>query len=104
MKTFKGTGELSDELAELENQVTASISAELRRVGRPVQMNELPHIPFNTEVQPYLEAIHLDEDENPVLDTSFSDVGEKTLSAFISDSEIGHWDLIAFLGMLQEVI
>jgi hypothetical protein len=103
MKNYKGTSELSDELAAFEQEVTASISAELQRIGRTVQMDELAHVPFNAEVQPYVDAIRLDAGKNPVLDTSFNDVAEKDLSAFISDSEIGHWDMIALFGMLQDI-
>jgi len=103
MTAIKGTGELSDLLTAFETAVTNSITTELRRIGRTVGMDELPHIPFNDEVQPYIEAIRLDRDGEPVLDTSFADTHAKYLSSFISDSEIGHWDLIALLGMLQDI-
>jgi len=104
MENYKGTGELSDELAVFEQEAADSIAAELRRIGRAVNADELSHIPFLIEVQPYIEAIRLDGAGNPVFDTSFSDVDEKTLSAFISDGEIGAWDLIALLGMLQDIV
>jgi len=90
MSAIKGTGELSDMLSDFETEVTASISAELHRIGRAVRMQEMAHIPFNEDVQPYIDVIRLDDTGSPVFDTSFSDTNEKRLSAFISDSEICH--------------
>jgi len=103
MANIKGTGELSDMLADFENEAMNSISAELQRIGRSVRMDEMAHIPFNEDIQSYVEAIRLDALKVPLLDTSFRDTNEKYLSAFIADSEIGHWDLIALLGMLQDI-
>lgn len=104
MKNYKGTGELSDVLTEFEEDATHSIAAELQRIGRVVQAEELSHIPFNTDIQPYIEAVSLDADGNPVFDTAFSDVDQKTLPAVLSDGEMDSWDLIALLGMLQDIV
>jgi len=103
MTEIKGTGELSDLLVEFESKAKDSIEAELQRIGRIVNMAELPYIPFSPEVLPFVEAIRLDANGEPVLDTSFADTSEKRLSSFMSDSEIGHWDLIALIGMLQDI-
>ena len=103
MTEIKGTGELSDLLVEFESEAKDSIEAELQRIGRTVSMDELPYIPFNADVLPFVEAIRLDANGEPVLDTSFADTSEKRLSSFMSDGEIGHWDLIALLGMLQDI-
>jgi len=103
MGTIKGIEELREQLSEFEQDITESIGLELARIGRPVKMDEFSYVPFNDEVQDYIEAIRLDEDKSPVLDTSFSDVEEKYLSSFISDNEIDHWNMISLLGLLKDI-
>lgn len=103
METLKGIEELKDQLSAFEQDITESISAELERIGRPVKMDEFEYVPFNEDVQDYIDAIRLDEDKSPVLDTTFRDMEEKYLSAFISDSEIDHWNMIALLGLLKDI-
>jgi hypothetical protein len=103
METIKGTEELREQLAAFEQDIAVSIASELGRIGRTVQIAELDYIPFNENVRDYVVAIRLDNDNSPVLDTSFNDVKEKYLSSFISDGEIDHWSMIAFLGMLQDI-
>ncbi|WP_259071296.1 hypothetical protein HDF24_04475 [Mucilaginibacter sp. X4EP1] len=103
METTKGIEELREQLSEFEQDITESISAELERIGRPVKMDEFNYVPFNDEVQDYIEAIRLDEDKSPVLDTSFSDVEKKYFSSFISDNEIDHWNMIGLLEVLKQI-
>jgi hypothetical protein len=103
METTKGIKELREQLSEFEQDITESISAELERIGHPVRMDEFEYVPFNEGVQDYVDAIRLDADKSPVLDTSFSDVEEKYLSSFISDGEIDHWNMIGLLRLLKDI-
>lgn len=66
-------------------------------------MQELPYVPFNGEVDIYLEAIRLNHDSVIVLDTSFSDVKRKRLTQFISDREISHDLLVDLLDLLKGI-
>jgi hypothetical protein len=100
MKNIKGIEELKGQLAEFEQDITASIQQELMRIDRTVAMDEFEFIPFNAEVCDYIDNIHLDSNSDVVLDTSFSDMDEKYLSAFIADNEIDHWNMIALLELL----
>ncbi len=102
MKNIKGIEELKGQLAEFEQDITASIQQELMRIDRTVAMDEFAFIPFNEEVRDYIDAIRLENDE-AVLDTSFADLDEKYLSAFISDNEIDHWNMIALLELLKGI-
>ncbi|WP_199119911.1 hypothetical protein [Pedobacter sp. ASV28] len=99
----KGLAELEEQLANFENDVTESIAGQLGQVGRTVAMEELNFVSFREDIKDYILAIRLDEEQQPVLDTSFDDLEEKHLSSCISDNEIGHWDLIALLKLLQQV-
>jgi hypothetical protein len=101
MKAIKGIEELKEQLAAFEQDITASIAEELKRVSRTVSMDEFRFVPFNNEVADYIDAIRLDENGEVILDTSFNDVLVKSLSAFISDNEIDHWDMIALLELLK---
>jgi len=101
MNNIKSVEELSAQLSAFERDITESIEAELKRIGRKVSREEFYVIDFTEDVSPYIEAINLDENEKAVFKTSFNDIAEKDLSACISDNEIDHWNLIALLGQLK---
>lgn len=103
MSEIKSAEALWDMLSAYEQEVTESITAELKRINRRVPMSELDFTPFTDDVKDYIEAIRLDEQGLPVLDTSFNNVSEKYLSACIADNEIDHWDMMGLLEQLQEV-
>jgi hypothetical protein len=103
MENIKGIEELTKQLSGFEEDITVSIGAELGRIGRTVNMDELAYIPFNDDVRNYVEAIRLDGDNNPVLDTSFQDVHEKELLSCIADNEIDHWNLVGLLELLKDI-
>jgi hypothetical protein len=100
MENIKSIEELTAQLAKFEQDITDGIKAELIRIGRSVAMDEFEFIPFNEEVRDYIDTIHLDSNSDVVLDTSFSDMDEKYLSAFIADNEIDHWNMIGLLELL----
>lgn len=103
MKAIKGIEELKEQLTAFEQDITASIAQELKRVNRTVSMDEFRFVPFNNEVSDYIDAIRLDENGQVILDTSFNDISVKYLSSFISDNEIDHWDMIGLLGLLINI-
>ncbi|MBS1528405.1 MAG: hypothetical protein JST19_22350 [Bacteroidetes bacterium] len=103
MENIKGIEQLRNDLMELEEAAVAAIRAELIRIGRTVSTEGWPHVPFNNEVSAYVDTIRLDEYGRVVCDTSFADTKEKELEQFISDGEIGHWDLIALLEILKNI-
>lgn len=103
MKNIKGIEQLRFDLIQFEQDITESISCELQRIGRTVKVDEFNFIPFREDVQGYIEAIRLDTDKSPVLDTRFNIVREKLLSGFISDNEIDHWDMVSLLGLLMDI-
>jgi hypothetical protein len=65
--------------------------------------SELAFVPFNNEVETYINAIKLNSAGTIVIETSFEDVKEKDLSAFINDNEITHRQLIELLEMLMAI-
>lgn len=84
-------------------EVIYSISCELERIGRVVAFAELKYCPFIAEVNPYLDMIHLDEQGEIILDTSFADTSEKMLRTCISDLEIDAFGLLNLLELLKSV-
>ncbi len=90
-------------LIGFEMYITKSIAAELERIGRAVEMKELEFIPFIEDVKDYVDTLRLDRHHEPVFDTSFNDVKKKYLSGFMSDEEIGHWQMIQLLRMLKNI-
>lgn len=102
MRNIKGIEALKKQLAAFEQDITESIAAELSRIGRTVAMDEFEFIPFTEEVEDYIDTIRLDG-STVMLDTSFADLHEKPLHGFISDTEIDHWNMIALLGLLQDI-
>lgn len=90
-------------LIGFEVGITKSIADELKRIGRTVDMKELEFMPFIEEVKDYVDTLRLDKRHEPVFDTSFNDVKEKYLSGFMSDEEIGHWQMIHLLRMLKKI-
>lgn len=100
MKT-KDINELRTQLIGFENDVTEAITVELKRLGRIVKAEEFTFIPFREYIQPYIDAIRLDN-EKIIVDTSFADTSTKYFCDLVSDNEIDHWDMIALLGLLQQ--
>jgi len=90
-------------LIGFEVDITKSIASELERIGRAVDMKELEFIPFIEDVRDYVDRLRLDRHHEPVFDTSFNDIKEKYLSGFMSDEEIGHWQMIQLLRMLKKI-
>lgn len=103
MKRIKGSNVLRRELRDFTAETKKSISAELLRIGRTVRMEEFEYIPFNGEVDIFIEAIRIDRKKKVIIDTSFDDVKQKPLSDFISDREISHDLLIDLLDMLKGI-
>jgi len=103
METVITEAGLKKMLMDFQQLAEKAIQTELFRIGRPVQINELKENSVNDEINDYLEFIGLDQKGETVFDTSFSDTREKSLSSFISDNEITHWDLISLLGSLKQI-
>ncbi|WP_410220740.1 hypothetical protein [Pedobacter sp.] len=100
MKT-KGINELREQLIGFENDVAEAIAAELKRLGRIVTAEEFTFNPFREDIQPYIDAIRLDN-EKIIVDTSFADTTTKYFCDLMSDNEIDHWGMIALLGLLRQ--
>ncbi len=103
MDNIKGIEELKEQLASFEQDITASIQQELKRISRTVTMDEFSFIPFHEDVCDYIHAIRMGDDGAVVLETSFRDINEKQLSGFISDHEISHRNMIALLELLKTI-
>lgn len=101
MNETKGIGAIEQMLYEFEKQVIQSITTELKRINRTVSMSELNCAPFTQEIEGYIDAIGLDQEGLPILDTLFNDLDEKYLSDCISDTEISSWGLIQLLEQLM---
>lgn len=99
----KGIEMLKAVLVDFESYIIDAVEDQLKRIGRKVSFEEFPFVPFSSEVRDYVDAISLDKENEIILDTSFSDMQEKSLSAFMSDNEIDHWDMIALVQLLQNI-
>ncbi|MEJ2901631.1 hypothetical protein WAE58_04320 [Pedobacter panaciterrae] len=103
MRRIKGVEVLKAQLRIFLDEVLYSIAEEMNRMERTVKISELAHNPFGSEVSNYVEAIRVLENQNIVIDTSFSDLEEKKLDDFVSDGEIGYDQLIDLLALLKEL-
>lgn len=103
MENVKGLEQLREQLLTFETDVLSAIKQELTRIKRAVKIEEFNSNPFRDDIQWYMDTIRLDEDKEPVMDTAFADVNEKTLEQSLCDSEIGHWDIISLLESLTHI-
>jgi len=103
MERIKGTEVLKAALSAFREQTIYGICYELGRIYRPVRIDEFDEVPFGEEVRPYVKAIRLSEGRAAVLDTSFDDIKEKALTAFLADGEMDDDELITLLGFLQHI-
>lgn len=103
MRSYKNEEAKSKPLfSGIEQDAQKLIVFQLLRLNRTVKINEMAFVPVIDEVLTYIEAIKLDGAGSIVIVTSFADVEEKHLSAFICDNEITHWQLIELLEMLMK--
>ena len=103
MRRIKGINVLRAELLNLADEIMYSLSCELQRISRTVAMTELKFNPFADDVEPYIDAIRLDENTEVILDTSFADASEKFLRSCIADLEIDFFGLLDLLELLKGV-
>lgn len=94
---------LRKQLTNWEEAVTDAIVLELVLLGRTVAISELEFNPFIHEISIYIDGIYLNEDQQPVLFTSFADTDRKFLTQCMSDSEIDSWGLLGLLDGLRSV-
>jgi hypothetical protein len=99
----KGTEMLKAMLIDFENDIMEAVEDELKRIGRKVSFDEFKFIPFTDEVRPYVHSIFLDEEECATVEVTFDGETEKDLSAFFSDNEIIHWDIITLVEFLKVI-
>jgi hypothetical protein len=103
MKRIKGINVLKAGLLDFVEEIVYSLTCELQRISRRVEITELEFNPFSGEVSTYIDAIRLDENAEIILDTSFADTTEKFLRSSISDLEIDFSGLIDLLQLLKGV-
>ncbi|MEQ7802148.1 hypothetical protein ABDJ41_20300 [Pedobacter sp. ASV1-7] len=103
MKRIKGINVLKAGLLDFSEEIIYSLTCELQRISRKVEIAELKFNPFNEEVSIYIEAMRLDANSEIILDTSFADTTEKLLRSCISDLEIDFFGLIDLLELLKGV-
>lgn len=92
-----------ERLAALENDLVESIAIELKRINRPVLMEELGNLKSIEGINVFIKAIKLDDDGNVVVDISMADLNEKLLLSFFSDNEFPHWQAIDLLEQLKQI-
>jgi hypothetical protein len=103
MQRIKGVNVLKAGLLAFIKEMMYSLSCELQRIGRKVEIRELKYTPFAEEVCWYMEAIRLDDELEPVIDTSFADISEKSLRSCIFEQEIDLFGLLDLLELLKAV-
>jgi hypothetical protein len=99
----KGPEMLKAMLIDFENDIMDAVEKELKRIGRKVSFDEFKFIPFIDEVRPYVHSIFLDDEVCTTVSVSLDGQTEKDLSAFLSDNEIIHWDMIALVELLKAI-
>ncbi len=95
--------DLKTQLLIWEDAVCDAIILELHRLDRTVSISELVFNPFVSEISAYTDGIVLNEEDEPVVVTSFADTDAKLLSDCMSDSEIDSWGLIGLLDGLKSI-
>jgi hypothetical protein len=103
MKRIKGINVLKAGLLDFAEEFIYSLTCELQRINRRVEITELKFNPFSGDVSIYMDAIRLDENADIVIDTSFADTTEKFLRGSISDLEIDFFGLIDLLELLKGI-
>ncbi|MGN8055081.1 hypothetical protein ACTJKN_02335 [Pedobacter sp. 22163] len=103
MITIKVSLLLREKLRETETEIISAIQKELGRIGRCVDSRELEHIPFDADLEGYIEGLRLDIRGTIWVDTSFEDIKEKRLIDFLSDGEICLELLLDLLTLLEEI-
>ena len=103
MITIKVSLLLKEKLREIETEIISAIQNELIRIGRRVDSMDLEHVPFDAELEQYIEGLRLDMHGAIWVDTSFRDVTEKRLIDFLSDGEICLEFLLELLSLLEEI-
>lgn len=93
--------DIKTQLLIWEDRVCDAIILELDRLNRTVAISEFMFNPFREEISNYIDGITLNEDDEPVLFTSFADTDNKALSQCMSDSEIDSWGLLGLLDGLK---
>lgn len=103
MKRIKGVELLKAELLSYQREVIISIGHELQRIGRKVQLTELAFIPFPAELRDEINAIGIDLNGEPSLETNLDEYIEIELIDYFAKRQIGHWDLVYLLELLKAV-
>lgn len=103
MKRIKGINVLKAGLLDFAEEIMYSLTCELQRISRRVEITEFKFNPFIEEISTYVDAIRLDENAEIVIDTSFADTTEKFLRSSILDFEIDFFGLIDLLELLKGV-
>lgn len=68
---------LKEKLWKTETETISAIQNALTRIGRRVDIEELEHVPFDAELEQYIEGLRLDRQGQTWIDTSFEDIEEK---------------------------
>ncbi|QDW25130.1 hypothetical protein FFJ24_010030 [Pedobacter sp. KBS0701] len=103
MITIKASMLLKEKLRETETEIISAIQKELSRIGRRVDSKELEHVPFDAELEQYIEGLRLDMHGTIWVDTSFEDITEKRLIDFLSDGEVRLEFLLDLLILLEKI-
>lgn len=103
MITIKASLLLKEKLRETETEIISAIQKELIRIGRRVDSRELEYVPFDAELEQYIEGLRMGGNGQIWVDTSFEDIGEKRLIDFLSDGEICLEFLLELLSLLEEI-
>ncbi|RBQ06709.1 hypothetical protein [Pedobacter miscanthi] len=103
MSIIKTSLLLKQKLQKVETAIIGAIQNELIRIGRRVDSKEFEHVPFDAELEQYIEGLRLDIHGAIWVDTSFDDIGEKPLIGFLSDGEICLEFLLDLLTQLEEI-
>ncbi|MBB6271830.1 hypothetical protein HDF26_002287 [Pedobacter cryoconitis] len=103
MRRIKGVELLKQELLSYQTDVIISIGHELQRISRKVQLTELAFVPFPAELRDEVNAIYLDLNGEPSLETNLDEYAEIELLDYFSNRKINHWDLVYMLELLKAV-
>lgn len=103
MERIKGVNVLKAGLLDFMEEIIYSITCELQRIGRRVEIKELKFNPPPRKVRPHIKAISLDDGLEPFFDTSFAEVKRKSLRLCIADLDIDGFTLLGMLEMLKAV-
>lgn len=103
MKPIKGVLEFKVLLQSFEQEVCNAIALQLKRLDRPVEIDELPAFPFYDNLQPHIAGFFLDPEDHVMVTTTMDRVGVKGLKVFVADRLMSCDHLLDLLDMLSKL-